>query len=279
MIGDPIDFFGKYSYAEAPSLPNYTPVTLEKFRGKVILSADQLRGMDTTIWKVRAAGANDSRQTMILGVPALPTAISAEPVKCNSDVVLHITDPHFATGKHRSQHVWRFEGEVDRTDSSLVEAIHRALNGRSVGLVVVTGDLTFVGGEDEYEEAKTSFSRLLGLFDLGTDNLIIIPGNHDIQWSTKGTYEDGADVITAPEAARQNYKTFYRDLFRHEPSRYLAMGRRFLLPSGLALEVCALNSSSLATGEKFLWRGWEGSKKQALERSRRISVGRRISQR
>src|SRR5205823_2656100 len=30
------------------------------------------------------------------------------------------------------------------------------------------------------------------------------------------------------------------------------MGRRYLLPCGLAVEVCALNSSSLETGKNFL---------------------------
>lgn len=256
MIGDPIEFFDHYSYAEAPSLPNYTPVTLEQFRGKVILSAEELRGMDTTIWKVRPAADTDSRKSMILGVPALPWAISAEPVRCNSDVVLHITDPHFVApgpGTNRSQHVWRLESEVDdETRPTLVEAISRALSGKTVGLVVVTGDLTFMGSEEEFKEAKKNLSLLLGILNLGPDNLVIIPGNHDIVWSTDDTYKDGAQVNNAPIAAKENYKKFYKDLFRHEPSVHLSMGRRFLLPSGLTLEICALNSSSLSTGKDFL---------------------------
>lgn len=256
-IGDPVNnFFGNYSYAEAPSLPNYTPVTLEKFNGKVILSGEELRGMDTTIWKVRPKAPSDSSKPMILGVPALPWAISAEPVKCNSDVVLHITDPHFVapgSGKTRQQHVWRLESEIDDpTKPTLVEAISRALNGKTVGLIVVTGDLTFMGSEEEFEEAKRNLSLLLGLLDLGPDHLVIIPGNHDIVWSTDATYKDKAEVKNAPATAKENYKRFYKDLFRHEPSVHLSMGRRFLLPSGLSLEICALNSSSLSTGEKFL---------------------------
>lgn len=254
MIGDPIeDFFSRYSYAEAPKLPNYTPVTLNKFRGKVILSAEELRGMDTTIWKVRPATNADSQKPIILGVPALPLAISAEPVKCNSDFVLHITDPHFTTPeKNRSQHVWRLESEVDKEESTLVEAIGRALNGKSVGLIIVTGDLTFMGSKEEFDEARNALSLLLGFFDLAPDHLVIIPGNHDIVWSTEDTYEDGAEVKNAPKAAKENYKAFYKDLFRHEPNVHLSMGRRFLLPSGLSLEICALNSSSLSTGKNFL---------------------------
>lgn len=215
--------------------------------------------MDTTIWKIRPTIDNDSKQSLILGVPALPAAITEEPVKCNSNLALHITDPHFTKGeKFRLQHVWRLESETDNderpvlTASSLADALFRALKGRTIGLIVVTGDLTFVGSQEEYEEAHTFFTRLLGLFNLSSDHLVIIPGNHDIQWGTEDVYDDAAVVKAAPTKAKENYRKFYREFFHHEPSAYLAMGRRFLLPSGLTLEICALNSSSLNTGKNFL---------------------------
>ena len=56
----------------------------------------------------------------------------------------------------------------------------------------------------------------------------------------------------APQKARENYEKFYKQLLRHEPNRYLSMGRRYALPCGLTLEICGLNSSSLETGKDFL---------------------------
>ncbi|MBN8909653.1 MAG: hypothetical protein J0H99_24340, partial [Rhodospirillales bacterium] len=76
--------------------------------------------------------------------------------------------------------------------------------------------------------------------------------NHDIQWSTDDTYAPGAKVTAAPAKAKENYEAFYERLFQHPPSKHLAMGRRWLLPSGLTLEIAALNSSSLQTGKSFL---------------------------
>ena len=55
-----IQFFGQYAFAESPSLPNYDPQTLARLNGKVIVSAEELRGMDTTIWKVRPRAAGDA---------------------------------------------------------------------------------------------------------------------------------------------------------------------------------------------------------------------------
>jgi hypothetical protein len=248
----PIDFFGNYSFAEVPQLPNYTPATLARLKGKVILKTEELRSMDTTIWRVRPADkGHDLSEVILLSVQALSSPISSDVVRCQSNFVLHLTDPHFAVGPNRGRHVWRLESENEHR-STLAEAVKNGIGNNKIGLVVVTGDLTFTGTRDEFREASTSIVRLLGLLDLSPDHLVVIPGNHDIQWTTNAVYQDDAVVNVAPPEARKNYEQFYRSLFRHEPHKHLAMGRRFLLPGGIALEVCGLNSSSLETGKHFL---------------------------
>ena len=46
---DPFAFFGNYSFSTLPKLPNYSPIALARFTGKVIVEPDELRLMDTTI--------------------------------------------------------------------------------------------------------------------------------------------------------------------------------------------------------------------------------------
>ncbi len=55
----PIEFFGNYSFTEAPKLPNYAPSTLKRFVNKKIVGPEELRGMDTTIWRVRPSQPTD----------------------------------------------------------------------------------------------------------------------------------------------------------------------------------------------------------------------------
>lgn len=247
------DFFGNYSYKETPKLPHYSPEALSRFRDKVILSAAELRQMDTTIWFVRPERQGDKTDAVYLTSARLRSAVSAEAIGCKSNVVLHITDPHFAVGPHRQQHVWRLESERMEQRLTMSEAVAAALKSKTTpGLVVVTGDLTFSGQEEEFSEAATSLQRLLGSFDLDTERLVVVPGNHDIRWSTEADYKDDATVTEAPAAARKHYEQFYRRLFGHDANRHLAMGRRFSLPSGITVEICALNSSSLQTGRAFL---------------------------
>jgi 3',5'-cyclic AMP phosphodiesterase CpdA len=246
------EFFGRYSFAKAPNLPNYKEVLLKKFVGKKIVDASELRGMDTTIWEIQPSKPNDPDETILLSTKALAAAVTKDVLQCKSNRILHITDPHFALGNKRGQHVWRLEGETDHNGHTLSTAIKGALGDQTIGAIIVTGDLTFMGSPGEFTAAELSLNRLLGLFDLSPDHLIVIPGNHDIQWSTDDKYKANAKVLAAPATANANYSAFYRNMFAHPPSPHLAMGRRLLLPSGLTLEIAALNSSSLMTGKNFL---------------------------
>jgi 3',5'-cyclic AMP phosphodiesterase CpdA len=251
----PIDFFGHYSFTEAPTLPTYTQATLKRFVDKRITSADELTGMDTTIWRIRPSKPSDPSEQILLSVRALSEPVSTEVVKCKSDDILHLTDVHFAGVENRDQHVWRYESEGGARHT-MVDAIATALGNRKIGLLIISGDFAFIGSTAEFDEAKTAVLRLLGILDLSVDHLIIVPGNHDIQWTTNKVYDPNAPVKVetpeAPEAAKANYAAFYRSLMRHEPNKTLSMGRRFALPCGLTIEICALNSSSLETGKKFL---------------------------
>ena len=246
------EFFNRYSFSEAPVLPNYEASALRMLIGKVVRDADELRGMDTTIWAVRPRQAADLAEKVLLSIPAIPEPVSANVVSCQSHLVLHLTDLHFATGAHRQKHVWKLEGEAAVQGRTLVEAITSALQGRTIGLVLITGDFSFVGSEEEFGAALASVRRLLGNFNLGTDHLIIIPGNHDIKWTNNADYDAAAEVTAAPAEAKENYAVFYKNLYRHAANEHLSMGRRFLLSNGINLEVCAVNSSALETGKNFL---------------------------
>ncbi|MGP6159708.1 MAG: hypothetical protein ACLPYS_19795 [Vulcanimicrobiaceae bacterium] len=156
--GADLGFFGACSYAEPPHLPGYADeAALARFRNKVILSATELRAMDTTIWRVRRRRAGDSTAEVYVTSRGLHAAVSAETVSCRSGLILHISDPHFSVGANRNQHVWRLETESTQSRQTMVEAITSKVNPEllPIGLIVVTGDLTFTGCKDEYAEATS----------------------------------------------------------------------------------------------------------------------------
>ena len=162
----PLKFFGAYSYSEAPSLNNYSTTTLKRFQNKKIHSADELRGMDTTIWRIREAEQADSDEQILLSTKGVSEPVSNEVVNCKYDTILHLTDIHFATDSNREQHIWRYEGEGEETKQSVVDAITSALGNQKIGLLIISGDFTFIGNTSEYNVAKASISHLMGVLDL-----------------------------------------------------------------------------------------------------------------
>jgi len=164
-----------------------------------------------------------------------------------------LSDLHFAKAR-RGEHVWWYPGEAKKNNSSLADVVGRATRDSNIGIVIISGDFTFAASHDEFDEAYKSINAILGTLGLGPDNLVVIPGNHDIAWTrAKGdAYDPSLRVDTAPEEAKKAYANFYRRLMKHEANEDFSMGRRFLLPGGVVVEVCALNSSSLEQGEKYL---------------------------
>ncbi len=179
--------------------------------------------------------------------------VSAGPIPVKGDLILHITDPHFAVGAKRKQHVWRLESEPASARQTMAEALGDALKGRSVGMVLVTGDLTFLNTPEEFAEARRGLERLRGILDLGTEHVVLVPGNHDMHWTREEseTYNAAAEVELAPESAEKAWRDFFKSFYGFEANRWLSMGRRYVFPHGL-VEICAVNSNSLEQGKNFL---------------------------
>ena len=251
----PIDFFGRYSFASPPPLPHHLPDQLNRLTGKRILDADELRSMDTTIWEIQPSGPTDSAERFLTASQRQEGPLSAQPVYCTGDWLLHLSDPHYATGKFRSEHQWRLEAEDEAATSTMVDAIHESIvrHGRRVGAIMVTGDLTYVASPTEFDAARSGLFKLTnGLLGLGMEHLVVIPGNHDIGWTRDDSYDPGAPVKVAPAEATANYRAFFRALYGFQASAHLSMARRFVFPGGNLIDVVAVNSSSLEQGHEFL---------------------------
>jgi len=76
----------------------------------------------------------------------------------------------------------------------------------------------------------------------------------DIGWSRNAdeAWTHDAPVEQTDELAMAPFRRFYKRVFRHPASPCLGMARRFVLPTGLTLEVGGLNSSGLKYGQNDL---------------------------
>lgn len=250
----PEKFFRRYSFARAPRLRGITEDDRKRYTDKLILDAEELRSMDTTIWEVRSKVKGDHEERILTASSKVTEALSSHPIELRSSRILHISDLHFTTSEFKpDEHNWDLIGQGKQTlHARIVDALK---SGPRVGLIVISGDLTYWASNAEFYEAFRFVHALLGALQLGPEHLIVVPGNHDLMWTKpedKG-WVDGEKVSEAPADAQRSYRTtFYERVFRHAAASHLGMARRFVCPNGLTLEIGGLNSSGLEHGKNWL---------------------------
>jgi CheY-like chemotaxis protein/Icc-related predicted phosphoesterase len=86
--------------------------------------------------------------------------------------ILHLSDIHFG-----SDHA--FQGRLKINDLISLALGTIVLKG-PIDLVVISGDLTSRGTEEEFSQAEEFLSSLASTLNLSHDRFVIVPGNHDI---------------------------------------------------------------------------------------------------
>jgi transcriptional regulator with XRE-family HTH domain len=85
--------------------------------------------------------------------------------------ILHISDLHFGTTDNAR--TWY---------AQLAEDLHYELSCSRLDAVIISGDIASKSTPDEYGAAKLFINRLSQEFQLEPHQIVIVPGNHDINW-------------------------------------------------------------------------------------------------
>jgi len=181
----------------------------------------------------------------------LPPIAPRDVVLCESPWILHISDIHAS----RAKHFYRID-DSDAHNTSLATEVFRAVQDSQdriqgvPGIVVVSGDLTWTGSQAEFELALRILEDIRSTLGLTRRQFVIVPGNHDIQWSSVADdYRGAADVTVAGDSATENYRRFFFEWYKTPAGPSLSVGTRFFCFGGPTLDVLGLNSSELAQAE------------------------------
>jgi predicted MPP superfamily phosphohydrolase len=89
---------------------------------------------------------------------------------------LHISDLHFRRPNY----------EADIVLQDLIKDVEKQIRDQDFQLdfIVVTGDVAFRSVPSEYGRAAEFFDQLLAQSGIEKDRLFIVPGNHDVHWTT-----------------------------------------------------------------------------------------------
>jgi hypothetical protein len=83
--------------------------------------------------------------------------------------ILHLSDLHFGTTE-----------DAERWYSQLAEDLKQELGCRRLNAVIISGDMANFAVEAEYAAAKIFIDGMCKEFDIDQSNLVMVPGNHDL---------------------------------------------------------------------------------------------------
>lgn len=150
---------------------------------------------------------------------------------------IHLSDLHFGSNHgYRNQLATEQGGRTGK--ETLLEALLRDLRAlgideTQIGLILVTGDLTSQGDAHEFSNAQTFFEGLGEELGLHSSQIVIVPGNHDIEWR-----DDKGDI---DENANHNYHQFSKNIYVAAPDDTFLRIHRFDI-AGRLVSIIGLNS-------------------------------------
>jgi len=112
--------------------------------------------------------------------------------------ILHLSDLHFGVEKHKK---WtKDHASVVAERNKMADEIVNKLNKRNIiiDLLVITGDIAWSADEKEYDLALAWLSKLRDNLGLDKNDIVVCPGNHDID---KESAIQLSDILTARDAS------------------------------------------------------------------------------
>ena len=166
---------------------------LESVDGDVILHA--LNTLNTTratrLSSATSAPAHSdtTAEPAELPTPESPAHIS-EPASVASKpppkYVLHLSDLHFSD-----------ETQVDQWHAQLLLDLRNQMQIRELSAVVISGDITNHATVEQFGFAQNFLHQLCESFHIAKQRLIIVPGNHDVNWTLTDQGQDGFSPYAA----------------------------------------------------------------------------------
>jgi 3',5'-cyclic AMP phosphodiesterase CpdA len=170
--------------------------------------------------------------------------------------VLHVSDTQFGR-YHQFRPDDSLAGYLIRDVEELVG------NGvPSVDLVILSGDIAERGKSNEFEQAKEFLDQLCGALRLEADRVVVVPGNHDVNWYLSQMAfmewkDDDADPPPPYPQKWRHYREFVTSL--HGPAAFTEeQPYRLQRFDDLRVVVAALNSTIKESHRPKDHFGWCG---------------------
>jgi len=111
----------------------------------------------------------------------------------NKHIFLHLSDLHFGDENETNA------AKRKNTLRELIDTVAKLPDEWKPQSIVISGDIGYRGKADDYRIAKAWLNALLKKLDLSNEDIIPVPGNHDINLNQAATVAVPGEHITADQ--------------------------------------------------------------------------------
>ena len=139
-----------------------------------------------------------------------------------NSAILFISDIHYTDDGSRSQFCKDDKKSYYQKWENYLMSLEQK-NNIKIKYLIVTGDVVDTAKKSEYKEVANILQQLCTTLKIEKKNVLMLPGNHDINRSKLENYcdEEGIDVNKAAtlfEVKLQNFIQFIRTFFKQKNS-------------------------------------------------------------
>ena len=133
--------------------------------------------------------------------------------ECNignrAPVILHLSDLHFGYDEGLQGYARR-KIVLDE----LIKVVSTQPDGWHPSIICITGDVAMRATVSDYEEAQKWLVRLMEATEIGCENVVICPGNHDVDRKVADGYAPPLDSKVADRLLSYDHFTKHREPFK-----------------------------------------------------------------
>lgn len=100
------------------------------------------------------------------------TDVAKDEMKDGGLNILHLSDIHLGTLKEARNYKLQINTDL-----------YRALKIEKIDFIIISGDIAHLSTQVEYEAAVELVEGIMSKFKVDSDRIIIVPGNHDLDWN------------------------------------------------------------------------------------------------
>jgi len=152
--------------------------------------------------------------------------------------ILHLSDLHFGNLNNNAE---RWYGQLSYDLKTEVQC-------PKLDVLIISGDIANSSTEEEYQAAQEFINQIRSEFKLQRQQIIIVPGNHDLNWqlATKARFQEGDELkvdIIKYQQRFDNFRKFYQAIKKEDyPLQHEYQGILYHLPEQQLL-ILGLNSA------------------------------------